>query len=201
MNSSELPEDEHSVTVLLQQAKGGDEAAAYEIWERYFKRIVALASRRLPDGVGRVVGPEDIASSALDCLLRGAKEGRFRKLEDRDDLWQVLTVIAVRRACNVIRDAGRHEKGESRLAKDPDDLRQGIAAMIDKTPTPESLVTMQDTFEDLMENLDDQMRSIVRFRLAGYTHAEIAAKLNIVTRTVERKLALIRSTWATRSAL
>lgn len=194
-------EQEHSnsVTQLLVQANGGDEAAAFEIWERYFTRLVALVAKRLPDGVGRMMGPEDIASTALDCLLRGAKEGRFRKLHNRDDLWQILVMIAVRRTCTVIRDDGRHAGGESKLlssSTDSDNFRKGIVNRIDRSPTPDSLVVLQDTFDQLNQELDAQQQAIVRHRLAGHTNDEIAEKLGVVTRTIERKMKLIRTTWA-----
>lgn len=197
--TEELSATGHSVTVLLQQVKGGDEDAAFAIWERYFGRLVALAERRLPDGMGRVTGPEDIASSAFECLLRGAREGRFRQLESRDDLWQILVVIAVRRTCNVIRSSNRRAKGESRLVGNEDDVRNGLVREIDNNPTPESLLMVQEVFEVLMQNLDEQLQAIVRYRLAGYTQSEIATKLGITTRSIQRKMVLIRKMWTSRS--
>lgn len=43
---------------------------------------------------------------------------------------------------------------------------------------------------------DTTLRSVATWKLEGYTDAEIAARLGCVTRTVERKLARIRSIWA-----
>jgi DNA-directed RNA polymerase specialized sigma24 family protein len=48
-----------------------------------------------------------------------------------------------------------------------------------------------------MEQLDDStLRSVATWKLEGYTDVEIAGRLGCVTRTVERKLARIRSIWA-----
>ena len=199
MNQPPLSASNNSVTQLIAQANGGDEAAAFGIWERYFTRLVALVAKRLPDGVGRMMGPEDIASTAMDCLLRGAKDGRFRQLHNRDDLWQILVVIAVRRTCNVIRDDGRRAFGESKLMDaggDSDGFRQGIINQIDQAPTADSIVMLQDTFDQLNRGLDEQQQAIVRYRLAGHSNEEIATKLGVVTRTIERKMRLIRNTWA-----
>lgn len=170
----------------MQQVKGGDESAAFAIWERYFGRLVALAERRLPNGMGRAVGPEDIASSAFECLLRGAREGRFRQLESRDNLWQILVVIAARRTCNVIRKSKRDADGESKVAENAAELQKGLVKEIDRNPTAESLLIVQEVFEGLMENLDEQLQAVVRYRLAGYTLAEIATKLESTSHTFSK---------------
>ena len=43
--------------------------------------------------------------------------------------------------------------------------------------------------------LDDMERKVLRGQLQGYTHEEIAKQVGCVTRTVERKLKVIRSRW------
>lgn len=42
---------------------------------------------------------------------------------------------------------------------------------------------------------DDLQRGIAQLRLEGFSNQEIAQKLNISLRTVERKLGLIREAW------
>ena len=37
---------------------------------------------------GRLADEEDVALSAFDSFCRGAEQGRFPRLDDRDDLWQ-----------------------------------------------------------------------------------------------------------------
>jgi DNA-directed RNA polymerase specialized sigma24 family protein len=49
----------------------------------------------------------------------------------------------------------------------------------------------------LLESLGDAvLRSIAVWKMEGYTNAEIAARLGCVEVTVERRLRLIRDTWA-----
>ena len=43
---------------------------------------------------GPIAEPEDVALSAFNSLCRGLENGRFPKLQDRDDLWRLLVVIA-----------------------------------------------------------------------------------------------------------
>ena len=42
---------------------------------------------------------------------------------------------------------------------------------------------------------DEQLQEIVRMKLAGHSNREIAESLNVVERTAERKLQLIRAYW------
>src|SRR4051812_14399498 len=77
-----------SVTRWLGDLKAGDQDAARRLWDRYFEQLVRLARskrRGLPDP-GVHSDEEDVALSALDCVFRGAAEGKYPDLGDRDDL-------------------------------------------------------------------------------------------------------------------
>jgi hypothetical protein len=51
---------------------------------------------------------EDVALSAFDSFCRGAEQGRFPQLSDRDDLWRLLFVITERKAIDLV----NHEKAQ-----------------------------------------------------------------------------------------
>src|SRR5262249_35153126 len=87
-----------SVTLWLEQLKRGNPAAAQPLWDAYFARLVALARARLRAAPRAAADEEDVALSAFDSFCRGAEAGRFPRLDDRDDLWQVLFVITTRKA-------------------------------------------------------------------------------------------------------
>jgi DNA-directed RNA polymerase specialized sigma24 family protein len=60
-------------------------------------------------------------------------------------------------------------------------------------PTAEFAAQVADQFGHLLGLLDDEaQRSLVRWKLEGYTNQEIAGKLSCAVRTVERMLRLIR---------
>src|SRR5262249_42971590 len=98
------------VTLWLEQLQQGDRAAAQPLWERYFRRLVGLARAKLRQVKRRVADEEDVALSAFDSFCRSAEQGRFPRLGDRDDLWQVLVVITSRKAVDQI----AHEKAARR---------------------------------------------------------------------------------------
>ena len=61
--------------------------------------------------------------------------------------------------------------------------------------TPDFLAMLDEQFQHLLELFprDDRLREIVILRLEGYTVAEIATRLGVGIRAVERKLQLIRA--------
>src|SRR5690349_15832552 len=102
-----------SITHLITRLKEGDRAAADGLWRVYFERLVALARSRLR-GATRLADEEDVALSAFDSFYRGVERGRFPTLDDRDDLWQVLFVLTVRKAINLVKHEGRQSRGGGR---------------------------------------------------------------------------------------
>ena len=81
----------------------GDSYAAQKLWERYLDRLVRLARRKLGGAPRRAADEEDVAIAAFANFYRGVEAGRFSKLDDRDDLWQLLIVLTERNAIDQIR--------------------------------------------------------------------------------------------------
>src|SRR5262249_53794237 len=82
-----------SITLWLTQLKTGDQMAAQKLWECCLDRLVRLA-RKKPQSLPRRAADEaDVVLSAFDSFCRGAEQGRFPQLADRDDLWQILVMI------------------------------------------------------------------------------------------------------------
>jgi hypothetical protein len=96
-----------SVTGWLDQLKAGDPLAAQKLWERYFRRLVGLARKKLQGARRGAADEEDVALSAFDSFCRGAEQGRFPRLDDRDNLWRLLMLLTARKAWHLARDEGR----------------------------------------------------------------------------------------------
>src|SRR5207302_10253498 len=76
---------EGSVTHWLTLLQAGDRAAVGPLWERYFPLLVARARASLQARSSLAADEEDAALSALDSFCRGAEEGRFPQVPDRDE--------------------------------------------------------------------------------------------------------------------
>jgi DNA-directed RNA polymerase specialized sigma24 family protein len=199
------PPAEQSVTNWLEQLQAGDSAAAKQLWQRYVERLIRLASRKLGDLPRRVADEEDVVLSAFHDFLRGVEEGRFTRLDDREDLWQVLVMLTERKAIGLRRQTqaekrgGGQVRGESALEMNfaLSSAAPGIGQLAGCEPTPQFAVQVQEEFSRLYGLLaDDTLRQIARGKLEGYTNAELAAQLQLSLRAVERKLQLIRRQWS-----
>jgi DNA-directed RNA polymerase specialized sigma24 family protein len=186
-----------SVTHWISALKQGDQAAASGLWDSYFRRLVGLARARLRDVPRRVADEEDVALSAFDSFCRRAQAGQFRSLHDRDDLWQILALITVRKAIHLREYEGRQSRGMGRIRSLTELTREGLEMIGGEEPTPELAAQFVEEIQRLMGQLGDPgLRRVAALRLEGYTNDEIAARLGCVTSTVERKLARIRGEWA-----
>jgi len=96
-----------SITRLIVLLKDGDRDAAQPLWDAYFRRLVGLARARLRGTPRGMADEEDVALSAFDSFCRRAERGDFPQLADRDDLWQLLFVLTVRKAIGLARHQGR----------------------------------------------------------------------------------------------
>jgi DNA-directed RNA polymerase specialized sigma24 family protein len=193
-----MPSD-GSVTRLIGMLKEGDREAAQSLWDAYFGRLVGLARARLRNTSRQVADEEDVALSAFDSVYRRAERGQFPQLEDRDDLWQVLFVVTVRKAINLVHYQGRKSRGSGRVGSlsDLNGLGVDVDAVLGPEPTPELAVQMTEECQALLDRLPDPtLRSVAIWKMEGYTHAEIAQKLGCVEQTVFRKLRAIRDLWS-----
>jgi DNA-directed RNA polymerase specialized sigma24 family protein len=186
-----------SVTRLIGMLKEGDRAAAQQLWETYFRRLVGLARARLRKTAARMADEEDVALSAFDSFYRRAECGEFPQLQDRDDLWQLLFVLTVRKAINLANYQGRQSRGGGRVFNLSDLEGLDVETVLGAEPSPAFAAQMTDQCRHLLDRLgDESLRAVALWKMEGYTNAEIAARLGCVEHTVERKLRAIRRIWS-----
>ncbi|MDX1948408.1 MAG: ECF-type sigma factor [Pirellulaceae bacterium] len=196
--------DQGSITQWIGDLRDGRSAAAGKLWERYFGRLVGLARKKLRDTPRRMADEEDVVVNAFQSFCAGAAEGRFPKLGDRDDLWQVLVVLTARKAADQMKHQFRQKRGggvvrgESVfIEKMNGEERALIDQVVGSEPTPEFAAQLTEECGRLLDLLNDEtLRAVAIARMEGYSNDEIAAKMGVKTRTIERKLNLIRELWS-----
>jgi DNA-directed RNA polymerase specialized sigma24 family protein len=190
---------EGSITGWLHLLRGGQAMAAQRLWERYFQRLVALARSRLQGTPRRAADEEDVALAAFESFCLGAQEGRFPRLADRDDLWQVLVMLTARQANRLRKLERRQKRGGGKVQAETDLSAEDpvrLAEVIGPEPTPEFAAQVADEYRRLLDKLGDaELRSVALWKMEGFTLEEIAARLGRSLRTVERKVQLIRILW------
>jgi DNA-directed RNA polymerase specialized sigma24 family protein len=151
-----------------------------------------------------VADEEDIAASVFHSFCRGAMAGRFQELKNRDDLWWLLLTITRQKVVDHVRRetaqkrGGGHTRLESGLTGPPHHSNGfALDQLIGESPTPEFVIMLEEQHARLLSLLrDDSLRKIAISRIEGYTVPEIAQNLQMSTRSVERKLQLIRGVWS-----
>lgn len=197
-------QEQGSITQWLEQARHGDSVAVHAIWDRYYQRLIGLARKKLQDTPRRMSDEEDVVVVAFDSFLRGVNAGRFPKLNDRDDLWQVLVMLTARKAVNQMKHQGRQKRGGGNVrgesgiqSPNSEEECAAIDQVVGGEPTPEFAAAITEQIDVLLEQLgDDALRMVAIAKMEGYTNDEIAADLGVKTRTVERKLRIIREIWS-----
>lgn len=189
-----------SVTLWIGQMKRGDPLAAEKLWERYFGKLVRVAQRRLQQGPPGVGDGEDVAVVAFAAFCRAAEEGRFPNLADRDSLWRLLLCITARRAIDQLRrnrNDHQHVQGEAALPSwDSAAGVQALGEVLGDTPSPEVVFASTEKCRELLERLGDRgLQEIAIAKLEGFQDKEIAHRVGVSPRTVERKIQRIRKLW------
>jgi DNA-directed RNA polymerase specialized sigma24 family protein len=186
-----------SVTYWIGRLKAGEMAAAQQLWEGYFRRMVELARLKLQGMPRRAADEEDVALSAFNSFCVGAGAGRFPQLSDRNSLWPLHVAITAHKAVDLMRHERRLKRGGPAPEKArPDAAEIDLDQILSQEPTPEFALQIAEEFERLLGGLGDEgLRSVALWKMEGYTDEEIAARLGCVPRTVERKLRAIRELW------
>ncbi|WP_166826577.1 ECF-type sigma factor [Thalassoroseus pseudoceratinae] len=190
---------EETVTMWIAQLRQGDEAAAQQLWEQYFGRMVRLARRRLETARRTAADEEDVALSAFKSFCMGVQAGRFPQLTDRDSLWPLLVAITANKSVDLIRHENRQKRRQPTSPQADSHERESISQILSREPTPDLAGEIAELFERLMNKLDSaddpDLKLIAIRRMQGDSAAEIANDLGCVKRTIERKVTLIRRLW------
>jgi DNA-directed RNA polymerase specialized sigma24 family protein len=196
---------EGSVTRWLGPLQEGDSAAVQPLWERYFRRLVGLARKKLRSAPRRAADEEDVALSAFDSFCRNAEQGRFPRLLDRDSLWRLLVVFTARKSAHLLRDEGRQKRGGGLTPRTGTPPTRGgepvLEQVLSREPTPALAAEMAEQCQRLLARLGDaELEKIALWRMEGFGVEEIASQLGCAPRSVKRKLHLIRTIWEKETA-
>ncbi|MCA9218225.1 MAG: hypothetical protein KDB27_34390 [Planctomycetales bacterium] len=188
-----MNENQDSVSDWIEGIKRGEGDAAEALWNRYFSKLTTIANKKLGSFPRRVADEEDVAATVLNTLCQGAKEGRFPDLHNRSDMWRLLVAVTANKIVDLKRRQTAVKRGSGCVRGDS--ALQVIDSVVSTDPTAEDLVELQEAWDRLQELLDDELCFIAHRKLDGFTNAEIAEELDVVVRTVERKVKRIELVW------
>jgi len=71
----------------------------------------------------------------------------------------------------------------------------GLGSLAGSDPSPEIAAIVAEETQRLLGELEPELQRIALAKMEGYSNPEIAVRLQISVRTVERRLHLIRRIW------
>ena len=197
MSNVELPQG--SVSVWIAKMRQGDPLAIGNLVARYFGKLAQFSDIKLRRGIRVTDDGEDIAISVLQSITRNTAKGRFPNLQDRDDLWFLMIVIAQHAVIDRQRTELRREKMIAPTHTMTDLLENynvNLDQFLGQEDSQSKLLEITDCWEELLKTLpDDRNRNVARLKIQGYSNREIGEMLEMVPRTVDRKVKLIAQRW------
>ena len=174
----------NSFAEFLARLRGGDDAAARELFGRFAHQLIALALRHIDTGLRHKVDPEDVVQSVYKSFF-------FRYGADNLDvvnwnrLWGLLALITVRKCAEraayhraQCRDAARE------VSSPPGQEAAPWLEPLGREPTPLEAALLNETVEQLFAGLDEEERPVLELSLQGYSTREISERLGRAERTV-----------------
>ena len=189
-------EDIGSVSNWLRELKAGDDHAVEAIWNRYYRRVVELAIRKMKVNPDRAVDEEDIAQLTMHGFCKNATLGYYPNLDDRAQLWDLLVVFTLNRirkhlrACNTLKRSGLHSLV----------FEFKPTEALEELQSPEAPTIMADMVQNWLARLDredpsGQLKQIAIWTMDDISGSEIARILKKRKSNILQQIQLIRLLW------
>ncbi|MBL8871883.1 MAG: hypothetical protein JNK90_19060 [Planctomycetaceae bacterium] len=193
-----------SITLWLDRLRNQEDSIAQNaLWQQFATRVLSLARAKLRYHRTKIADEDDVANSVFEALFTGVASGGFPNLNNRDDLWGLLIRLTENKAIDLI----RYENRKRRIAKpngagpldkrEENDVQNDLSNFPDKRLTAEEELQFAETCSLLLARLEDPVLiAIAQFKLEGHSNTAISEFISRPLRTVERKIAMIRSIWS-----
>lgn len=182
-----------SITHWLYGLREGDNDSVGKLWNRWYKRLcakIAPGARRLS-----ICDEDDIANGAFYDLCKSLKQNKHFEIDNRNELWRLLSVIALRKT----RDWKKYDCAQKRGGPDKSKLisTHRNPGVVSGGEFPDISAQFADEFRKLMSALGDHdLKRVVHLKLSGHNNNEIAQQLDCSLRTVQYMLKRVRDVWA-----
>ncbi|MFM2012018.1 MAG: hypothetical protein RLZZ396_802 [Planctomycetota bacterium] len=205
----ESPYPQGSITGDLHQAQRGDREAFTRLWNRYFRDLAVQVQKRFQSVAFKQIDPEEVAHSTFIALHKGFNDQRFHSLTGRNQLWSLLTIIAVRKATNRARREERLRRiGDLRYAGEFCQVEAERFSMQHLPVIDDSIkgILLDDHLEFVLRTLENEdpkqrLREIAVRKLQGVSNAQLAKEFGCSRKSIALRLNLIFEIWKQGSGL
>ncbi len=184
---------ENSFHEAMDRLRGGDQQVARDVFERFVRRLIALAGSRLPPRMRRKVDPEDVVQSVFRGFFQGHAADQYQ-IPDWERLWGLLAAITINKCEHVVEhyQAGRRNVSAEASAVEPavESFTGGDIASPD--PTPDQIAIFDETILSLLKEFDERNGRVFLLILQGWSIADITIEIPCSERTARRVLDRVR---------
>ena len=180
-------------TDWLRRWQGGDQQAAYALFERYADQLIVLARSHLSAKMSQRIDPEDVVQSVYRSFFDRTRKGTF-DFESGGDVWRLLVAMTLHKLRDQVdRQTAAKRSVDAEIHFGSEDSLFGIqASAFSRNPSPLMAAVLADELTGIMESLEPMQRRMLELRLQGHNLYEIAEATQFTQRTVRRVLERVK---------
>ncbi len=183
--------DQNSESVWLERIVERKDGFELDAVNRFSERLLLFAQRRLPEPLKRRVDAEDVVQSVFRSFFARHQDGNFR-FSDAADVWRLLAAMTWKKLLLTIRHHSQQQRDFHRELPGAEAPRSVEEQTFDPEPTPSMVAVMMELLAGIMGQLPETHQKILELRLENHSIPEIADRLQVSMRTVNRALKTVR---------
>lgn len=172
---------------LIDRVHHGDQAAAWELLEKYGSHLRRHVRRVLNKEMRSKFDSIDFVQIVWASFFR--EPDKLRRLSTPAELMAYLATLARNKVVTEVRRGmgtqKRNIRRELRLQDVHEDERPDLTS---REPTPSAVAIFRERWNRLVDDQPKQVREIVEMRFQGSTYHEIAEQLQIHERTARKAI-------------
>lgn len=162
---------------LLAAYSRGDDEAARVLFERYYRRLIALVGARRGWVLRQTESSADVVQSVFRSVFARGRAGQI-ELGDDEPLWPLLVTIALHKVYNHAAHWNRQRRTPAREA--PAELGE----LLQKGPAPEDAAMVSELIDELVAAFPERRQRIVALLIQGESVPAISRTVGVSQRTV-----------------
>ncbi len=179
--------DGHDFATLMERVRQGSDDAIRELLEFYGPHVVRAVRRSLNKQMRAKVDSVDFTQAVWASFF--AHRSLAEELERPEDLIAFLVRVARNKVIDEFRrlfNTRKHDLNRERSLNGSAALEAGRMAA--RTPTPSQIAVSNELHDQLLVGQPPHYRQILQFRQQGMTQEEIADRMQLNVRTIQRAM-------------
>jgi RNA polymerase sigma-70 factor (ECF subfamily) len=168
-----------SLGVVLDRWRAGNQDAAADIYRRYEAQLVRDAGRKMSPKLHARFDPDDVMLSVMRTVMVRIRRGEYPSVSTSSQFGRLVNKILD----NKVRKQAEFHRAKKR------DVQAEMALELEWLPeqgtwTPEDMAILASELDRIRSRLKPSFVETLDLLLQGYSHPEIAEKLNLTRQAV-----------------